>query len=94
MPSLLVRHQVQDYDRWRPLFDQHAEVRKSYGIKSGWLMRSADNPNEIILYFEVEDVARARQFAQSDNLREVMQQAGVADQPDLYFFEQEERIPG
>jgi hypothetical protein len=94
MPSVLVRHKVQDYARWRPLFDEHAATRKSYGFKGGYLMRSADNPNEIIAYFEVEDLAKAREFAQSANLREVMQNGGVADQPDIFFFEQEERIPG
>lgn len=94
MASMLIRHKVEDYARWRPLFDEHGAVRKTYGFKGGYLMRSADNPNEIVLYFEVEDLARARQFAQSDNLRQVMQQAGVADQPDIFFFDQEERVPG
>jgi hypothetical protein len=93
MASLLVRHNVEDYARWRPAFDEHAAVRKTYGLKGGYLMRSADNPNEIVLYFEVEDLARAREFAQSESLREVMQQTGVADQPDIFFFEQEEQIP-
>jgi hypothetical protein len=92
MASMLIRHKVQDYDRWRPLFDEHGSVRKNYGLKGGYLMRNADNPNEIILYFEVEDLARAREFAQLDNLREVMQKGGVADQPDVFFIDSEERI--
>ena len=36
---------------------------------------------------------KARQFAQSSDLREVMQQAGVVDQPDVYFLEALEEVP-
>jgi len=46
--------------------------------------------NEIIMLIEVEELERARQFAQSDDLRQAMQPAGVADQPDIYFLEQAE----
>ena len=33
MPYLLIRHKVQDYSRWKPLFDQHGEARKAMGSK-------------------------------------------------------------
>jgi hypothetical protein len=90
VPYLLVRHQVQDYERWKPLFDEHGLTRKANGSMGGQLFRSADNPNEIVMLIEVEELDRARQFAQSDDLRQAMQQAGVTDQPDIYFLEQAE----
>jgi heme-degrading monooxygenase HmoA len=93
MPYLLVRHKVADYTKWRPLFDQHAATRRANGAKGGQILRSANNPNEVILLFEWENLEKARQFAQSSNLREIMQQAGVIDQPDIYFFETVENIP-
>jgi hypothetical protein len=33
-----------------------------------------------------------RRFAGSDDLRETMQRAGVADQPDIYFLEEVEQV--
>jgi hypothetical protein len=34
----------------------------------------------------------ARQFANADELREAMQRAGVADQPDDYFLEEVDQL--
>jgi hypothetical protein len=49
--------------------------------------------NELVMLFEMDDLAKARQFVQSEDLRQAMQRGGVSDQPDLYFLEQVERVP-
>ena len=93
MPYLLVRHRVEDVTRWKPIFDAHGATRQAAGSRGGQLWRSADDPNELVILFEWDDLERARQFAESDDLRETMQRAGVADQPDIYFLEEVERVP-
>jgi hypothetical protein len=90
MPYMLVRHTVEDYERWKPIFDEHGLTRQANGSKGGQLFRSADNPNEIIMLIEVEELERARQFAMSDDLRQTMQRAGVMGRPDVSFLEQAE----
>jgi hypothetical protein len=90
MPYLLIRHKVKDYETWKPLFDEHSNARGSYGSKGGPLFRSADDPTEVVVLLEVDDLDRARAFTQDPDLRETMQRAGVTDQPDLYFLEQAE----
>jgi len=35
---------------------------------------------------------KARQFAQSDDLRETMQRLGVAEQPDIFLLEEVETV--
>jgi heme-degrading monooxygenase HmoA len=87
MAYVLVRHTVADFAKWKPLFDQHGEVRKTYGFKGGSLLRNANNPNELVILFEVESPDQARAFIQSENLRETMQQAGVIDQPTVFLLE-------
>jgi len=93
MPYLLVRHKVEDYAKWKPLFDEHAEVRKSMTSKGGFVFRNADNPNEVFVLIEVEDLDTARQFTQSDELRTAMEKSGVIDQPDVFFLNEEDRPP-
>jgi quinol monooxygenase YgiN len=93
MPSLLVRHKVQDYGKWKPVFDAHATARKSGGCKGGRLFRNANDPNEIVMLFEWDSVENAQKFAQSPDLREAMQRAGVVDKPDVYFLEEVEKVP-
>lgn len=93
MPYVLVRHKVADYAQWKPVYDAHATSRKAGGSKGAHLFRNAENPNETIILLEWEDLEQARQFAQSADLRQAMQRAGVADQPDIYFLEEVQWTP-
>ena len=89
MPYLLVHHKVEDYARWRPMYDEHAATRKAGGASgtaAGRVFRSATNPNELVILLEWDDLEKARHFAQSEDLRQTMQRAGVVDQPDVYFL--------
>ena len=92
MPTMLIRHKVQDYAKWKPVFDEDGANRKAGGFKEGRLYRNANNPNEIVILLEADSLEKALQFAQSPALREAMQRAGVADQPDVYFLEEVERL--
>jgi hypothetical protein len=87
MPYLLVRHMVKDFGRWKACFDQHAETRRSIGSKGGRLFRNAARPNEVVALFEWEDIELAKQFSQSENLRAVMQEAGVSEPPDIFLLD-------
>ena len=92
MPYTLVRHKLEDYERWKPGFDAHKPTINRSGSKGGRLWRNADDPNETIILLEWEDLEQARRFYRTDDLRESMQRAGVADQPDIYFLEEVERV--
>src|SRR4051794_9075408 len=80
MSYLLVRHKVEDYERWKPGFEEHGATRKESGSKGVRLFRNADDPNETVIITEWDDLEKAREFAQSDDLRETMQRLGVAGQ--------------
>jgi heme-degrading monooxygenase HmoA len=88
MPYVLVRHKVQDYSTWKPLFDENASMRQAGGSKGGYVFRNADDPNEVLILLEWEDLGKARRFVQSEDVREKMQEAGVLDQPDIYFLDE------
>ncbi len=90
-PYILIRHKVEDYAKWKPVFDEHETTRKTSGFKGGYVFRNADDRNEIVILLEVEELEKARQLVESEDLREAMQRAGVADQPDIYFLEEADR---
>ena len=94
MQYALVRHKVADYPKWKPVFDEHDSTRKANGFKGHQLFCNADDPNELIILLEVDDLEKARQLVQSADLREAMQRSGVADQPDIYFLDEVERVSG
>lgn len=88
MPYVLVKHTVKDYAKWKPLFDDHGSTRKRYGSKGGYVYRNTQNPNEVVLVMEWDSLDNAKQFVESEDLRERMQSAGVMGKPDVYFLEQ------
>ena len=86
MTHLLVRHNVADFAKWKPVYDAHLAARQKAGLREKNLLRSVDNPNEVVLLFEAEDIKRAQAFAESSDLREAMQKAGVVGKPDILFL--------
>jgi len=87
MTHLLVRQKVKNYDEWKTAFDAHSDFRQTHGSRGGHLFGNATDPNEIFILFEWDDLEKARQFADSDELREAMDKAGVSDEPDIYYLE-------
>jgi hypothetical protein len=83
MRYLLLRHQVRDYDRWRPMYDAHSIAREAVGLEQLHLFRDAGDPNVVTILYRTEDLDAARMFAESPELLELMKQAGVMDKPEM-----------
>ena len=87
MPYVLLVHKVQDYDRWRPYFDSDKQRQQEAGLTVRHVLRGADDPQEVVVLFEAEDLGRARELAGSEGLRKTMQEAGVLGPPSMHFLE-------
>jgi hypothetical protein len=88
MRYLLIRHQVKDYDRWRPMYDAHESARQMAGLEEEFIFRDAGNPNLVTILFRASDIDLARQFAESPELLAIMKQAGVMDKPEMCIMNQ------
>ena len=86
MAFILIRHKVRDFDTWKTGYDAHQPKRTEAGLTEKYLLRSADDTNEVVMLFEAADLNRAKAFAASADLREKMQEVGVIDKPDIYFL--------
>ena len=62
MSVLVIRHKVADYGKWRPEFDRHAKAQRSAGLINPRVFRSSDDPNEVVILFTSNDVAKAKDF--------------------------------
>jgi hypothetical protein len=49
------------------------------------VFRSAEDPNDILILFDMADRRRAEEFGRSDDLRTAMQNSGVVGQPEIRF---------
>ena len=59
MAYMLVRHKVEDYEKWKPVFDDHQATRRESGGKGGFLFCNADDPNETLILDRNSRVARS-----------------------------------
>ena len=86
MAHMLIRHKVQDFDKWKAAYDAHQPARAAVGLTDLCLWHNLENPDDIFLLFEAVDVAKAKTFAASTDLKETMKSAGVVGQPDIFFL--------
>lgn len=90
MTEFLCRNRVEDYTKWRTVFDSHAEAHREAGFKLLRVWRALDDPQNVFFLFEVESVEKAQEFIDDPAAAEGAAQAGVIDGE--YFFLQSEEL--
>ena len=83
---MIARANVRDYSQWKTGYDAHEFSRAAAGLTEKLLLQDANDANMVTLIFDTEDLKRAEEFSNSDDLREAMQKAGVVGKPDTYFL--------
>ena len=85
MAMMIIHHRVQNYETWRPVYDAHEPARASAGLTNGRVYRSAEDPDDIVILFDMADRKKAEAFAASEDLKAAMQRSGVQGRPDMQF---------
>ena len=89
MAYIFIRHNVETYGKWRPLFDEGDSVRRAAGaLGTPQIFRSGDNPFGVVVLIEWEEMEKARKFIESDEFRESIAQSGVTDEPTIFFLQE------
>jgi hypothetical protein len=83
--NLTVQLKVQDYSTWRTGYDGREQGRVAAGITNGKVYRRAEDPNDVVILSDVADVAKARSFLGTDELKAAMQKSGVQGSPAIRF---------
>jgi len=86
MGTLIIRHKVKDYSKWRPWFDQHAAAQKLAGLTDPRVFRSSDDENEVVILFHADDMKRAKDFVASPDLKQTMVKVRGHGQTNILFF--------
>jgi quinol monooxygenase YgiN len=83
---MLVHHKVRDFTQWKSFFDRHESTRKSSGSKSSRVFQNPEDPTDIFMLFEWDKIENAKKFASSEDLKKIMEQAGVIGIPHIHFL--------
>jgi hypothetical protein len=83
--NLTIHLKVKDYTAWRMGYDGREKSRVSAGITNGRVFRNAQDQNDVVILQDVVDVAKARTWLGSDEMKAAMQQSGVVGSPTIRF---------
>lgn len=82
---LVVTHKVENFERWKPVFESTAELKRGYGWKQSWVFAIDGDRNNVLVMEEFGSMERARAFASSPDLKAAMGKAGVMGPPEIRF---------
>ena len=88
MPYTLTRMKVEDYPHWRRAFEENADAREEAGSQGGHLFRSDDDHREVVVFLAWDDLGDAREYLDSETVREEREAGGVEAEPDVLFLEE------
>jgi quinol monooxygenase YgiN len=83
MVTLVVHHFVEDFDTWKPVFDEHESVRRSHGEVEHRIYQDIHNPNRVIVHNDFPSPEDAQGFADDPSLPEAMERAGIVGAPGI-----------
>ena len=87
LPGVIVKHRVEDYDAWRLVYDEIEAFRRQSGIVGDAVSRQIDDPDDLVIYHQAEDIDALRAFVDSPELQDAMQRAGVIGEPEIHFIQ-------
>lgn len=88
MAHILVHHKIEEYNKWKSAFDAHQSERAANGSMGGKIFRNADDPNDLFVLLQINNMENAKKFVSSDSTKEAMKNAGVIGMPEIYFIEE------
>ena len=90
MATMIIRHKVEDYARWKRGYDEADWLRKQHGITYASVHREETNPDDIIAVHQFKDMKGAKGFAAA--VSALMEKIGVIGKPEIWFAEDIEQV--
>ncbi len=87
MQYVLIIHEVEDYESWKKVFDNAADIRKQAGEMTYQVLKYENNPNKIVHFSAWTSIDAAKQFFESPKLVEIRLEAGVKS-PEFIYLDQ------
>ena len=85
----LVRHRVDDFDGWKKVYDGFAPIQAEHGVRAHQVLRSIDDPNDVIVTHAFDSGEAAREFFPMPELKEAMSEGGVsAESVEIAYFDE------
>lgn len=87
MKYVLIIHEVDNYEAWKKIFDNAANIRKEAGEVSYQVLKYDINDNKIVHFSTWNSHENAKKFFESPKLVQIRKEAGVKA-PDFIYLEE------
>jgi hypothetical protein len=81
-----VTHKVKDWDAWKKAFDSHKQARMDAGLTDRMIAYNMDDHSMVTIVMAVSDLAKAKAFASSKDLKDKMAEGGVVGAPTIVWY--------
>lgn len=86
-----ITHRVKDFDTWLKAYDaEGVAARNTQGMNDAVLGRGIDDPNLVLIVFDIKDMAKAKAAIASEEKKKLMMSAGVEGMPVITFYKDPE----
>ena len=89
---VLVRYEVEEFDRWKAAFEERAPIRREHGCEEVTVFTRHGSDDRVVVLASWNDAENARSYFESTAFRRAMQDAGVGSKPDVTFLERVDDI--
>jgi hypothetical protein len=86
MNYLIVKHRVEDFDRWHEAFHSNEHLLAEEGFGKLEILRGAFEPNLVVVMLEVKDMNKAKAFTSSQGASDSVNRGGVIGAPEGYWL--------
>lgn len=86
MSFLISSIEVEDYNKWRTVFDEGEQSRRQHGMNGGRVYQDVANPNLVTVIVE-GGLSGMQTYRDSQEIKDSMSQAGVLGPPRISFVE-------
>ena len=64
---------MEDYAKWKSLYDEDGATRKAKDSKGAQLLRNTNDSNHLVVMTEWDNLVSAKNFAESEDLAKIKQ---------------------
>lgn len=82
---LVATHKVEDFARWKPVFDDTAALKGRYGWQHSSVYTIDGDRNNVLTMEKFDSLEHAKAFASSAELKAAMGKAGVVGVPETHI---------
>ena len=86
MTTVAIRHEVQDFDAWKQVYDEHGAARQANGCTGDAILRDSNDPRQVLVLTYWPGEANAHAFVDDPSLKDAMGRAGVVGVPRIEFY--------